>query len=233
MTDGDGYLYVNKDGNVGFELTLPVEDEKVLRIIQNKFGGNIKARGGVKAVRYRTQRREVMYKIVNCLNGFVINNVRLAQLHKVCLFLNIPIKEPIIPTIDSAYMSGLLDSDGTINIYKHKYNDTFRYQLTISISNKYRCNLQFLLDMFSVKQEPICAALPFPLISAANTPSLDPDSALATPPFPLRMELMQKPTHPMGRGEADTGGEQSLSLAAGTRASGAIHYDKAKNGSYK
>ena len=158
MTDGDGYLYVNKNGNVGFELTLPMEDEKVLRIIQNKFGGNIKARSGVKAVRYRTQRQEVMYKIVNCLNGFVINNVRLAQLHKVCLFLNIPIKEPIVPNINSAYISGLLDSDGTINIYKYKYKnpadsvgiETFRYQLTISISNKYRCNLQFLLDTFSV-----------------------------------------------------------------------------------
>ena len=149
MTDGDGYLYVNKDGNVGFELTLPVEDEKVLRIIQNKFGGNIKARSGVKAVRYRSQRREVLYKIVNCLNGLIINNVRLAQLHKVCVHLNIPIQEPTVPQIDSAYLSGLLDSDGTINFYRRDVSSTFRYQLTISICNKYRSNIQFLLDMFS------------------------------------------------------------------------------------
>lgn len=39
ITDGDGYIYVNKSGNVGFEMTLPSSDEKVLRIIQNKFGG--------------------------------------------------------------------------------------------------------------------------------------------------------------------------------------------------
>jgi hypothetical protein len=79
--------------------------------------------------------------------------VRLAQLHKLCLHLNIPIIEPIKPTINSAYLSGLLDSDGTINIYKYNYLcrglETFRYQLTISICNKYRCNIQFLLDMFS------------------------------------------------------------------------------------
>lgn len=147
ITDGDGYLYVNKNGNVGYELTLATEDEKVLRIIQNKFGGNVHARGGYKAVRYRTQNRDTMYKIVHCLNGLVINNVRLAQLHKVCLALNIPIKDPIIPTIDSSYISGLLDSDGTINFYKQTCNDTYRYQLTISITNKSRSNLDFLLNV--------------------------------------------------------------------------------------
>jgi hypothetical protein len=45
-------------------------------------------------------------------------------------------------------MSGLLDSDGTINFYKYSYNDTYRYQLTISITNKSRCNLEFLLKSF-------------------------------------------------------------------------------------
>nr|YP_010991004.1 LAGLIDADG homing endonuclease [Pappia fissilis]WOX61277.1 LAGLIDADG homing endonuclease [Pappia fissilis] len=147
ITDGDGYIYVTKDGYVGFEMTLPTCDEKVLRIIQNKFGGNIKARSGVKAVRYRSQNKETVTKIIHCLNGLVINNIRLAQLHKACLALNIPIKNPILPTIDSAYISGLLDSDGNINIYKHHYKDTFRYQLTISITNKSRCNIEFLLNV--------------------------------------------------------------------------------------
>ena len=147
LTDGDGYIYVNKKGFVGFELTLPTHDEKVLRIIQNKFGGTIHARGGLKAVRYRTQRRDVMYKIIQCLNGFVINNVRLVQLHKACLALNIPIKEPIVPDINSAYISGLLDSDGSINIYKSYYQDKFRFQLTISISNKSRSNIECLLNV--------------------------------------------------------------------------------------
>ncbi len=147
LSDGDGYLYVNKNGHTGFELTLPTEDLKVLRIIQNKFGGNVHARGGYKAVRYRTQNRDTMYKIAHCLNGLVINNVRLAQLHKVCLALNIPIKDPILPTINSAYISGLLDSDGTINFYKFTSNDTYRYQLTICISNKSRNNLDFLLNV--------------------------------------------------------------------------------------
>ena len=146
ITDGDGYIYVNKQGYVGFEMTLPSSDEKVLRILQNKFGGNIKARSGVKAVRYRTQNKESVYKIIQCLNGLIINNIRLVQLHKACLQLNIPIKDPIRPTIDSAYISGLLDSDGSINIYKQFYNLSYRYQLTISIANKSRSNIEFLLE---------------------------------------------------------------------------------------
>ena len=147
LTDGDGYIYVNKNGQVGFELTLPAQDEKVLRIIQNKFGGNLHARSGLKAVRYRSQRHDVVYKLIHCLNGLIINNIRLAQLHKACLALNISIKDPILPTINSAYISGLLDSDGTINFYKSNYNDTYKYQLTISISNKSRCNIEFLLNV--------------------------------------------------------------------------------------
>lgn len=148
LCDGDGYIYVNKQGTVGFELTLPSADEKVLRIIQNKFGGNIHPRGGLKAVRFRTQRKECVYKIIQCLNGLVINNIRLAQLHKACLALNIPIKTPVVPDINSAYLSGLLDADGHINIYKNFYNETFRYQLTIAITNKSRCNLEFILNTF-------------------------------------------------------------------------------------
>ena len=147
LTDGVGYIYVNKKGYVGFELTLPSHDEKVIRIIQNKFSGNVHARGGLKAVRYRTQRQDVIYKIIQCLNGFVINNIRLVQLHKACLALNIPIKDPIVPDINSAYISGLLDSDGCINIYKLNYQDKFRFQLTISISNKSRSNIEFLLNV--------------------------------------------------------------------------------------
>ena len=147
LTDGDGYIYVNKEGRVGYELTLPSTDEKVLRIIQNKFGGNVHARGGYKAVRYRTENRFSIYKIIHCLNGLVINNIRLVQLHKACLALNIPIQDPISPDINSAYLSGLLDADGHINIYKSFYDITYRYQLTLTISNKSRCNIEFILKV--------------------------------------------------------------------------------------
>ena len=151
LTDGDGYIYVTKQGHVGFEITVHSTDEKVVRIIQNTFGGNVHHRAGLKAIRYRTQNKNSVSKIINCLNGLVINNIRLAQLHKACLTLNIPIKDPITPDINSAYLSGLLDSDGHINIYKYFYNDTYRYQLTIAITNKNLCNIDFLTKVIGGK----------------------------------------------------------------------------------
>lgn len=147
LTDGDGYIYVNKQGYIGYELTLPSTEEKVLRIIQNKFGGSVHARAGMRAIRYRTQKKDSIIKIIHCLNGLIINNIRLRQLHKAATALNIRIKDPVLPTINSAYLSGLLDSDGTINIYKREYSETFRYQLTISIANKSRSNLEWLLNI--------------------------------------------------------------------------------------
>jgi hypothetical protein len=147
LTDGDGYIYVNKQGYIGYELTLPSTEEKVLRIIQNKFGGSVHARAGMRAIRYRTQKKDSIIKIIHCLNGLIINNIRLRQLHKAATALNLKIKDPVLPTINSAYLSGLLDSDGTINIYKREYSETFRYQLTISIANKSRSNIEWLLDI--------------------------------------------------------------------------------------
>lgn len=151
LTDGVGYIYVNKEGYVGYEMTLNSMDEKVLRIIQNKFGGNVHARAGLKAIRYRSQNKNTVYNIIQCLNGLVINNIRLAQLHKACLALNIPIKDSIYPDINSAYISGLLDADGNINIYKSFFKDTYRYQLTIAIYNKSLCNIDFLSKVIGGK----------------------------------------------------------------------------------
>ena len=150
LTDGAGFIYVAK-GCVGFEIALKSLDEKVLRLLQNKFGGRIHARAGLNAVRYRTQHKDTVYKIIQCLNGLVINNIRLAQLHKACLALNIPILDHQLPDINSAYISGLFDSDGHINIYKSFYSDTYRYQLTITITNKSLCNIEFLTNVIGGK----------------------------------------------------------------------------------
>lgn len=146
LVDGDGYLYVNKDNNCGFEITMATHDEKVLKIIQNTFGGNFKPRSGVKAIRYRTQKLSVVKNIVNCLNGYVYNSVRLSQLHNVCLVLDIKPLRSEKPSKDSAYISGLLDSDGTINYYSHNKNKNLI--LWISISNKYLHNIDFLEEIF-------------------------------------------------------------------------------------
>lgn len=90
LIDGDGYLYVTKKGYTGCEITVALEDEKMLRIIQNKLGGSVKPRSGTKAVRYRLQNRLGMIELINRINGLIRNTVRKPQLYKVCNALNGP-----------------------------------------------------------------------------------------------------------------------------------------------
>jgi len=51
LIDGDGSFQVSKKGYTGCEITVALNDEHMLRIIQDKLGGSIKPRSGVRAIR--------------------------------------------------------------------------------------------------------------------------------------------------------------------------------------
>ena len=150
LIDGDGCLLVSKQGYTSCEITVGLEDEKMLRIIQNKLGGNIKPRSGVKALRYRLQNKEGMINLINRINGNIRNSKRLPQLHKVCTVLNIDIINPIPLTINNAWFSGFFDADGTINYYYRDINNKskIRPQLTISVTNKYLIDVEEYKNIF-------------------------------------------------------------------------------------
>lgn len=46
----------------------------MLRQIQDKFGGSVKLRSGVKAIRYRLQNKEGIIKLINAVNGNIRNS---------------------------------------------------------------------------------------------------------------------------------------------------------------
>lgn len=74
----------------------------MLRQIQNKFGGSVKLRSGVRALRYRLQNKEGMTKLVLDVQDNIRHSKRLLQLHKVCTILDIEIKTPVPLTEDNA-----------------------------------------------------------------------------------------------------------------------------------
>lgn len=84
------------------EILVKLKDEKMLRQIQDKFGGSVKLRSGVKAIRYRLKNKEGIIKLINAVNGNIRNSKRLVQFNKVCILLNIDFKEPIKLTKDNA-----------------------------------------------------------------------------------------------------------------------------------
>ena len=117
--DGDGSILVYKD-HVSIEATTGLEDEGVLTEIKKAFGGSIKPRSNAKALRWRSRKKDVVIKMLNCLNGFLRNTIRVEQFSKACAFYDLSLKtkkafgERLSP--DSAYLAGFFDADGTISL---------------------------------------------------------------------------------------------------------------------
>lgn len=144
IIDGDGCFGITEKKYTNCEITVGLEDRKMLYQIQNQFGGSIKLRSGVKAIRYRLSNKEGMINLIKAVNGNIRNSKRITQFYKVCSLLEIPVL-PIIPlTYDNAWISGFFDSDGTINYYTYLNN---RPQLFISITNKYFSDVEVIRDI--------------------------------------------------------------------------------------
>ena len=146
LIDGDGYFGIAKDKYSSLEITVHLNDEKILKQIQNKFGGSIKVRSGVNAIRYRLSNKLGIIKLVNAVNGNIRNTKRLVQFNKVCILLNIKFINPIKLTINNSWFSGFIDSDGTINYsIKNGYP-----QINISVTNKYLQDIEHFKNLFNL-----------------------------------------------------------------------------------
>lgn len=132
VIDGDGCLLVSKQGYTSLEITVGMEDLALLEYIQNKLGGSIKPRSGAKAYRYRIHNKAGMLNLIKCINGNIRHSSRLAQLHRVCQTLNLPLVKPIPLNSQSHWFAGFFDADGCI---------TFSFkpvtpQLSVRVTNK-------------------------------------------------------------------------------------------------
>lgn len=150
LIDGDGSLSLVSKKIPTCEITVGIEDEKMLRQIQNKYGGTIKSRSGNKSIKYKLQNKEGMYKLINSINGNIHNSKRLPQLHKLCILLNIKLLEPKLLTLDNAWFSGYFDAKGSIDyIYNHNYNTTINHNNDINFYPKLYINVinDYFIDL--------------------------------------------------------------------------------------
>jgi hypothetical protein len=144
LIDGDGSLLVSKKGYTSLEITMGIEDLACLHYIQDKLGGSVKMRAGVKAYRYRLHNKQGMITLIHCINGYIRHTSRVVQLHKVCQILNIPVIYPTNLNKDNSWFVGFFDADGTITM-SLKNN---RPQLTIRAANKYMQDVQWFKNVF-------------------------------------------------------------------------------------
>jgi LAGLIDADG endonuclease len=91
-----------KKGYSSLEITMDTRDKHCLYQIKQKFGGSIKLRSGVKAVRYRLHHKQGILNLINAVNGEIRNPVRLLQLNKICDKYNIK----LIQSSNLTYNSG-------------------------------------------------------------------------------------------------------------------------------
>ncbi len=141
VIDGDGCLQVSKQGYTSLEITMGLEDLALLRYIQDKLGGSVKLRSGVKAYRYRLHNKEGMRLLIKCINGEIRHSTRLNQLHKVCQVLGEEVIKPNTITKDSNWFAGFFDADGTITMSMKQG----RPQLSIRVSQKLHQDIECYL----------------------------------------------------------------------------------------
>eukprot|EP00879_Flechtneria_rotunda_P000216 GHRR01000290.1.p2 GENE.GHRR01000290.1~~GHRR01000290.1.p2 ORF type:complete len:364 (-),score=-66.26 GHRR01000290.1:4664-5755(-) len=169
LTDGDGCFYINKrENSVSFEVTTHLTDSRVVYDIKNHLkAGTVKVRSNAQAIRYRVKQKTVILDIVSRLNGKLHNPARLQQFSSICTLLNVELK-PTPPLLNkkSAYLAGLIDSDGriTISVFNSSaensqksgihgrlmrlVNSKAHNQITLNVTSIYKENIDLLKDSY-------------------------------------------------------------------------------------
>lgn len=105
-------------------------NKKVLYEIKHKYGGALKQVSNANAFKYKLKHRAGLISLINDVNGLIRNPIRLLQMNKLCVKFNIELKYPIPLTFNNGWLSGFIDSDGSI------YFNEVSGQVFIGISQK-------------------------------------------------------------------------------------------------
>jgi hypothetical protein len=142
LIDGDGSFLLSKKGYASLEITMDIRDEHCLNLIKNRYGGSIKLRAGMNALRYRLHHKLGLLALINDINGKIRNPNRMIQLDKICNKYNIIFIFPKPLIYDCGWLSGFIDADGTITINQSNL------QLSISASQKTTHLLEPLVSLY-------------------------------------------------------------------------------------
>jgi hypothetical protein len=143
--DGDGYIRVS-GGHCFLEIPQETSNVHVLSMIQSKLGGIITKRNtSNNTYRYYLGTREGMIQLTHRINGNIRGYKRQMQFKELCAFLNILYIVPETLSINNAWYSGFIDSDGTITA-------TFQSpSIRIKATSKYLCEVELFVSVLGGK----------------------------------------------------------------------------------
>jgi hypothetical protein len=186
LIDGDGYFLLSKNGYNSCEITMDARDKKVLYLIQHMYGGRVKQISNAFAFKYKLRNRTGLIALINDVNGLIRNPVRLLQMNKLCVKFNMELKYPNNLTFNNGWLSGFIDSDGSIY-----YNESSG-QVFISISQKNKYLLEPLISLYGGRVDinsPKIEAFKYVLYRKAELFNLI-DNYFSK--YPLRTEKMKR-----------------------------------------
>ena len=122
---------------------MDIRDEHALLMIKNVYGGSIKLRSGVNALRYRLHHKSGLLRLIEDVNGSIRHSNRLIQLNNICLKYGLILRLPDKLTFNDGWLSGIFDADGTVTINQSNNN-----QLSISVSQKTSELLNPLIELY-------------------------------------------------------------------------------------
>ena len=142
VIDGDGNFHISKKGYVELSVVMEPRDIACLYKMKQRYGGSVKATSHAKAVRFRLHNMAGIKLVIKDVNSLIQNPVRYAQFKKVCELYNIETISPIPLTYNSAYFSGLFDTDGSV------YYNKKSMQVFITVTQKGRELLDILVPIY-------------------------------------------------------------------------------------
>ena len=145
LIDGDGYFNLSKKGTARLNITMDIKDKKLLYDIKHKFGGSIYTIANANALRYQLSHKKGLIALINAVNGNIRNPKRMLQMNKLCYKYNINLIFPKPLTFNNGWLSGIIDSDGSIHM------NVISGQIFLSITQKDKYILEPLIKIYSGK----------------------------------------------------------------------------------
>jgi len=116
VIDGDGHFRLSHGKYPFLQIIMEVKNTPLLAAIQARFGGYLVSPVNCRptTAKYTLGKRHLMRELVNSMNGHIRGINRVPQFIELCNNLDIKYIPAIPLTRDSAWFSGMIDSDGTI-----------------------------------------------------------------------------------------------------------------------
>jgi hypothetical protein len=142
VIDGDGHFNLSKAGTARLNITMDMRDQKALYEIKHKLGGSIYTIAGANALRYQLSHKKGLVLLINSINGLIRNPIRMLQMNKLCVKYGIELIYPKPLTFYNGWLSGLIDSDGSI------YFNELSGQVYLGVTQKNSYLLQPLIHLY-------------------------------------------------------------------------------------